>query len=146
MAGGRPSKYEERYCEDIVDFFSVEHSYFDKMGCEKPNKLPTFEKYAVKIGVTIQTLLNWCDVHPMFFEAYKKCKGLQKDMLVDLGLRGLYNPTFTIFTAKNITDMTDKKQVDHSSEDGSMSQKPIYIEVGEKKAVEDHISDVIDGD
>jgi hypothetical protein len=29
-------------------------------------------------------------------------------MLNDLAMRGFYNPTYTIFVAKNITDMRDK--------------------------------------
>ena len=30
-------------------------------------------------------------------------------MLNDLAMRGFYNPTYTIFVAKNITDMRDKQ-------------------------------------
>ena len=35
-------------------------------------------------------------------------------MLNDLAMRGFYNPTYTIFVAKNITDMTDKQIVDNN--------------------------------
>lgn len=116
----RPTKYKKEYCKKILEFFNIEHTYFeeatriDKKGnlqtynIEKANKLPTFERFAVNIDVCIDTLNEWCKVHSEFSEAYKKCKYLQKDMLNDLALRGFYNPTYTQFVAKNITDMTDK--------------------------------------
>ena len=53
---------------------------------------------------------SWCKVHIEFSEACNQCKALQKDMLNDLAMRGFYNPTYTIFVAKNITDMTDKPE------------------------------------
>lgn len=117
---GRPSKYKKEYCQKMYDFFNIEHTFFevankiDKKGdiqtynIEKPNILPTFEKFAVSIGVHRETLENWTKEHEAFFDTYKKCKNLQKDMLNDLAMRGFYNPTYTIFVAKNITDMTDR--------------------------------------
>lgn len=115
----RPTKYKKEYCKKMYDFFNIEHTFFeevtkiDKKGdvltysIEKPNKLPTFEKFATIIDVHVDTLNEWCKVHKEFSEAYRKCKHLQKDMLIDLGMRGFYNPVFTQFVAKNITDMTD---------------------------------------
>lgn len=120
---GRPTLYKSKYCQDIVNFFSVPHTEISykttfvkgepqQVEVEKPNKLPTFEKFAVKIGVCVDTLNEWTKVHEEFSEAYKKAKQLQKDMLIDLGTRGFYNPAFTIFVAKNITDMKDKVEQD----------------------------------
>jgi len=109
----------------MYDFFNIEHTYiknvitYDKNGnekiieVEKANKLPTFERFAVDIDVCVDTLNEWCKVHKEFSEAYRKCKALQKDMLNDLAMRGFYNPTYTMFVAKNITDMTDKQIVDN---------------------------------
>lgn len=120
---GRPSTYNIKYCKEIEDFFDVPHTIQktksnkdgDSYTTEEPNTLPTFERFAVNIGVHRETLRNWCDKHDEFFVAYKKAQNLQKDMLVDLGLKGLYNSTFTIFTAKNITDMKDKQYIDETS-------------------------------
>lgn len=116
----RPTKYKKEYCKKMYNFFNIPHTFmdeitkFDKNGeeqiirVEKPNILPTFEKFAVSVDVCVDTLNEWCKVHTEFSEAYKKCKHLQKDMLNDLAMRGFYNPTYTIFVAKNITDMKDK--------------------------------------
>jgi len=112
-------KYKKEYCKKILDYFNIPHTVekneitTDKNGekvktVEKANILPTFEKFAVKIGTTSQTLNDWCKKHEEFNIAYNQCKTLQKEMLNDLAMRGFYNPTYTIFVAKNITDMTDK--------------------------------------
>lgn len=122
----RPTKYKRQYCKEMYNFFNIEHTFikeivtYDKNGnektieVEKPNILPTFEKFAVNIGVCRDTLDAWCKVHMEFSDTYKQCKHLQKDMLNDLAMRGFYNPTYTMFVAKNITDMTDKQVVDNN--------------------------------
>lgn len=123
MAGGRPTKYKKKYCQEMFNFFNISHTYekeirtIDKYGnenisyIEKANSLPTFEKFAVNIGVCFDTLREWCKVHKEFSEAYIRCQNLQKDMLNDLAMRGFYNPTYTMFVAKNITDMRDKQEI-----------------------------------
>ena len=115
------TKYKKEYCRQIIDFFNIPHTSekyevtTDKNGekvktVEKPNPLPTFEKFAVKIGANSHILERWCEEHHDFKEACDQCRELQKDMLNDLAMRGFYNPTYTIFVAKNITDMTDKPE------------------------------------
>lgn len=137
---GRKTKYIQDYCKQIVDFFNISHTRnkeiksFDKDGNEKirieetANILPTFEKFAVSIDVCVDTLNEWCKVHEEFSEAYKKCKALQKDMLNDLAMRGFYNPTYTIFVAKNITDMRDRQDIYNSGNSQivvNVNRKPI---------------------
>ncbi|MBQ2285280.1 MAG: hypothetical protein II244_06415 [Clostridia bacterium] len=116
----RPPKYKKEYCQKMYDFFNIEHTFFeevtkiDKKGdiqtytIEKPNKLPTFEKFGTIIKVHRDTLNEWTRQYKEFSDTYKLCKDMQKDMLIDLGIRGFYNPVFTQFVAKNITDMKDK--------------------------------------
>ena len=125
MGAGRPTKYKEEYCEEIVKYFSVEPyrevivttegKNFSKEDVKLvPNQLPFLSAFARHIGVTHDTLIEWTNVHPEFSEAYKKAKELQKEFLIENGLQGLYNPAFAIFTAKNITDMRDKQEIEHS--------------------------------
>jgi len=115
----KPIRYKKEYCKQMLKFFSIEHTIegyeitTDKNGekiktVEKPNPLPTFEKFAVSIGTCSKIFDKWCKEHAEFEHTYALCKELQKDMLNDLGMRGFYNPTYTIFVAKNITDMKDK--------------------------------------
>ena len=114
-------KYKKSYCKKMLDFFNIAHTVEklevssdrngEKTKCvEKPNPLPTFEKFAVKIGASSKVLEDWEKQHPEFALTCHQCRELQKDMLNDLAMRGFYNPTYTIFVAKNITDMKDKQE------------------------------------
>lgn len=127
----------------MFDFFNIDHTYlkeitsFDKDGNEKTkyvevaNSLPTFERFAARIGVCRDTLDQWKRDYEEFSDTYKRCKDLQKDMLNDLAMRGFYNPTYTIFVAKNITDMTDKNIVDTNIKSYSLFESDV-----ERKATE----------
>ena len=116
-ATGAPSLYKPEYCQDMIQFFNRE-PFEDKMtvkGVQRlANRLPTFANFAFLNSLTEATLLNWCKEYPEFFEAYNTCKQLQKDFLTANGLEGLYPPASFIFVAKNITDMRDKQEVEHS--------------------------------
>lgn len=126
--GGRPDKYEERFCDEILEFFDVE-PYIESESNGRvqrlANKLPTFERFAANIGVVVNTLKNWCDKHPEFLTAYEKAEQLQKDILVQNGLIGGYTAQFAMFVGKNFTDMKDKQEIDNISSDGSMSPTKI---------------------
>ena len=115
---GRPSKYKPEYCEDIIKFFSVPtHRTVDYeteggrlISKDVANPFPTFEKFACSLGVLLPTLYYWASKFPEFSHAYKRAKALQKNFLVQNALSGLYSPAFSIFLAKNITDLRDVKE------------------------------------
>lgn len=79
------------------------------------NDLPTLYRFAQSIGVDKLSLLRWVDEYPEFCNAYNAIKELQKEFLMDNGLKGLYPPSTFIFVAKNVTDMTDERKVDVTS-------------------------------
>lgn len=54
MAGGRPTKYNPEYCEQIVEFMSQGASQVE---------------FAAYIGVAKQTIHEWTQVHPEFSAA-----------------------------------------------------------------------------
>lgn len=122
--GGRPTKYKTRYVKEIVDYFNIEPTreitdlirYKD--GTEKEstkevaNSLPTLEGFAASIGVSVQILSDWAERNPKFKHAIITAKAHQKNILIENGTKGLYNPAFTIFVAKNVTDMTDKSVIE----------------------------------
>jgi len=136
---GRPSKYQPRYAAEMVAFFDRDYWTIDtvektnpmtgvnyKVKVKRPSDFPTFERFASNILVDRDTLANWANakdddgalIHPDFFGAYKVCQAKQKDFLIYHGLSGSYNGSFAIFTAKNVTDMRDKSELEHS---GTMS-------------------------
>jgi len=137
---GRPTKYDPKFPEELILFFNIppnferELDHYDKGEVKwtdvklMTNKLPTFLKFAEKIGVADYTLQRWAEeiypdnfenkelrgrsVYPEFCVAYARAKEFQKYFIIENGLNGLYNPQFAIFVAKNITDMKDKQEQD----------------------------------
>lgn len=129
---GAPSKYKEEYCQQIVEFFDkepyepvqikvenldgemVDSVAVNKAGLPilKPCQLPTLEGFAKSIGVHRETLLNWGKEFTEFFDAIKKAKEIQREILVQNALVGAYDKTFSIFFAKNNTDMNDRGNAD----------------------------------
>lgn len=124
-AGGRPSKYKPEYCQAIIDYFTCETyrqvlvkvientrtGIITKEYVEKGGDLRFISAFAMKIGVSQGTLHTWAKEQPEFLEAYNAAKELQKNHMIQNGVQGNYNPAFTIFTAKNITDMRDAPAV-----------------------------------
>lgn len=122
---GRPSLYKPEYCDQILDYFSVE-PYEEKIKkvhtksgdvIELPYEVaadfPSFAGFAAKIGVHRESLLNWTEQFPDFFDAYKRAKDLQENFILINGHKSLINTAFGIFTAKNVLGYRDK----HPGED-----------------------------
>lgn len=139
------SLYKEEYCQKMIDFFNVPHTVINNEGKEVANILPTFEKFAVSIDVHRDTLHEWqkeenVEKYPNFSDTYKKAKALQDDMVNDLAMRGFYNPTYTIFWAKNRLGMKDKQEVEQTGN----AQQVVYIDADTKQKTDDHINEMID--
>lgn len=126
--GGRPTKYKPEYLQKIVEFFSVDptrtimelttgKNWEKETEKEVPNRFPTLEAFAHLIDVNGDTLVEWSkdnEKYPGFPAAYKKAKELQKNFLIQNGLLGLYPAAAFCFVAKNVTDMRDKTEVEHT--------------------------------
>lgn len=88
---GRPSKYDPKYCQQVIDHMSQGFS---------------FESFAGKIGVAKDTLYQWDKNHQDFSDAKKE--GFEKNRLFweEQAMRGMwagkkFNPTVWIFNMKN---------------------------------------------
>lgn len=126
---GRPTKYKEEYCDELIDFFDKEltreiiKTVITKTGeiVEIPEEvatdLPLFQSFAHEIGVCVDTLQEWKSKHDEFSSAYKRAKDLQMIHLVTNGLQGRYSNSFAIFTAKNILKWRDKPPEEIIKED-----------------------------
>jgi len=136
---GRPSSYDPKFCEEIVNYFSVEPfevltiHISGKNGYQKeepkllPCRFPTLERFACNINVNTDTLVEWAKNHPEFSAAYEKAKHMQKDILVTNGLNGQYASNFAIFVAKNFTDMKDKSETDITTLGKEISSPYIFM-------------------
>lgn len=124
---GRPTKYDPKYCEELIKYFDIEPhfetpaitTYKDGTTKEEvkfiPSDLPTLAGFAAKIEVNRDTLQEWAKVHQEFSVAIKRAKDLQENILVTNGLKGLYSQPFAIFTAKNVLGWRDKSETDITS-------------------------------
>lgn len=135
----RPSKYDPKYINEMLAHFNqplyvikeketASGGRLVKVKVECPNSMPTFERFALNIGVIHDTLRNWCKEYPEFFCAYNACKDIQKSFITEHGMMGNYNPGFAKFIAVNVTDLKDK--VTH--EIGPAS-KPIQVLISQKE-------------
>lgn len=132
---GRPSKYKPRFCKELVKFCDKpiyeerELPHYGPDGQVKwndvkrfPASLPTLVGFAKHIEVGLSTLYDWMNPkHASYQKKFSETvtrifKDLQKDFLIQGALQGFYNPAFAIFTAKNITDMKDKQEVEQGGE------------------------------
>ena len=111
MPGGRPTKYDPKYCDEIIRFFDVQpYQIID--GKRVANDLPFLIDFAMKIGVCDDTIVEWAKVHPEFSAAYKKAKKMAERMWAINSAYGLYQSPFTIFLGKNVFKWTDKQDID----------------------------------
>lgn len=120
---GRPTKYDPKYCEEIIKFFDIEPhfetpvvtTYKDGSTKEEvkfiPADLPTLAGFAREIKVNRDTLREWMKHHPEFSASYKLAQDLQEHILVTNGLKGLYAQPFAIMATKNIMAWRDKQDL-----------------------------------
>lgn len=129
MAGqvGRPTKYNKKYCKEIIEYFNkppqnciYKEEYFNngQVKSKTPiivaEEFPTFQGFASKIGVNIDTLHEWKEKYVEFSEAYTRAKELQEKIWLVNAMGGLYNAQFAQFFGKNCLGYKDKQELEHS--------------------------------
>jgi hypothetical protein len=107
MPGGRPTKYDPRYCEEVLEAARGGYS---------------LTAFAGMLEVARSTINEWIDNHPEFSEACKKhgavrTQALEEGLLnTDIGAR----ITARIFALKNAApeEWQDRRQHEHSGPNG----------------------------
>lgn len=105
MAGGRPTKYEQRFCEEVIEHM--------KDGA-------SLTSFAAEIGVARSTINEWIDNQPEFSEAVKigkaRCAAWWEKLSRQNAAEGGGNATLCIFGLKNMAaeDWRDKQEIEHS--------------------------------
>jgi transposase len=111
---GRPSKYHPNYCDEIINFMATGYSV---------------TAFAGSILVSRSTVYKWADEHPDFSDALNigqaRSSVWWENCLQNTAMTGQGNATAAIFGLKNRVayEWRDKRELDMSSTDGSMSPK-----------------------
>jgi len=89
---GRPDKFKEQYCEDLIKHMEQGLS---------------FRSFAGACRVSIQTIYDWADRYPQFLDAKKIGMGLSMIVWEKIGLKGAigqianFNATTYIYETSN---------------------------------------------
>lgn len=116
MAGGRPSKYSEHYCDLIIEHMSEGAS---------------ITSFAAEIGVARSTIDEWANNYPEFSGAVKigkaKCAAWWEKLGRNNAITGDGNATLVIFGLKNMApeDFRDKQEIHQT---GTLQHK---VSIGE---------------
>lgn len=122
MPAGRPTKYKPEYCDAVIEHMA---------------RGASLTSFAAEIDVCRATITEWAGVHPEFLAAVKIAKAKCAAWWERLGREGAKgapaNPTLVIFGLKNMApeEWRDRKELDHSSSDGTMA--PTRIEIVAKQ-------------
>ena len=105
MPAGRPTKYEDRFCEELIQHMALGFS---------------FESFAGKIEVAEDTLYEWQKVNLDFSEAHRIGKSKMRVFWEELGIVGTtegknFNASAWAFNMKNKLRWTDRN--DFTSDD-----------------------------
>lgn len=120
---GAPTKYNPDFCATVIEY--------GKQGLSKA-------QIAARLDVHRETLNNWAETHPEFFDAIKKATNFAQDLWEQrfaLGAMGAnedgqqMNPTMMIFLMKNRfpADWREKQTTEHEVN----GAKKMVIEWGE---------------
>lgn len=105
--GGRPSKYHRDYCEMLKD-------HMGKEGL-------SYETFAAKIGVSIDTLYEWEKRYPKFSEAKKEAFASNRLWWEKIGSAGMagkipgFNSTVWVFSMKNRHGWRDRVETENKT-------------------------------
>ena len=111
--GGRPTKYKPEYCQLLIEHMSSGLSY---------------QSFAGKVSVSIETIYDWLKAHPEFLDAKKIGTVKMLEFYESVGVKGMlgeipnYNLGTWIFNMKNrfrsieTGAWKDKHEVEHQGE------------------------------
>ena len=114
MPAGRPTKYDSKYCQELIDHMSEGNSIMS---------------FATKVGVCEDTVYEWFKVYEEFSVAKKKAVAASEVWWQDLGrkLASSGNGPVYIFNMKNRFGWKDKSEIEQTT-------REIKIIIGEDES------------
>ena len=118
MAGGRPTKYREEFCNLYEEYKAQEIS------------VPTREGFARYLDVSMESLRRFEKEYPKFCGTLEKLDADQKHITIQYALNGTFNAGFSKFLLSANHGMKETTGLDHS---GDMNFNLTYEEVPDRK-------------
>lgn len=120
---GRPSAYQEEktifMAEDYLENYK-----------ESGELIPSIAGLALRLGVSRSTVNLWAtqEDKALFSDTLEKIKAKQELLLLNGGLGGAFNPAITKLALAN-HGYKEKQDINHESQDGSMTPTKIELVV-----------------
>lgn len=105
MAGGRPTDYDKKYCEMVIEL--------GRQG-------KSVAQMAAALDICKKTIYNWSDEHPEFLHALTRARDYSQAWWEEVGQEGLTTPGFNAnlwnksMSARFPDDYTDRNKTEHS--------------------------------
>ena len=90
--------------------------YFRTAGTDGTEDLPSFVRFAHRVGADMHTLRALYEKSPSFARVYEECKEILADRIIDGALHKKYDASFAKFLLTARFDLNEKKS---EAEDGS---------------------------
>lgn len=114
---GRPSLYKPEYC-NLEPY--LKH-------CAAKDALPSKVGYAVFLGVAEDTVSNWGKANPDFLGSLRRLLTIEKQTLLNKGLRGEYNSTIAKLILSSNHGLREGTDITTGGE--KIQHEPISLEV-----------------
>jgi hypothetical protein len=156
----RPTMYRPEFVQMLLDFFA--RPAFQVAGNDPERGVsgaivgayifPTLERFAATIGVTDTTLWNWATEkdrdgkpkHPDFLDAYKRAKNIQKAVLIEGGMAGVFNSPFAQLAARNLggwrQDPEHEEQADENYPDKAALDRIYQKGMEQKRLMQEKVA------
>jgi len=112
---GRPTLYDEAMQARADE-------YINASAKQLKEAIPSHVGLAMYLGVTKTTVYEWAKHYPEFSATLEVVSNCQEQSAMNNGIRGVFNSTITKLVLAN-HGYSDKRDIAHSSPDGSMSPK-----------------------
>ena len=118
MAGGRPTKYKEDHCKEVIEYL---------------RKGKSVTQFSAHIDVSKSTIYKWAEQHDMFSDALTRGQELSEaywegELANMMYSKDVNAPLVKLYFA-NRFGWSDKQEVksDHTSSDGTMRPSVIQL-------------------
>ena len=115
---GRPS--------ELIESLGKAKEYLDGGYLNVNEVIPNIAGLACYLGKSRSTVYLYAKQNTEFSDILEGILAMQESKLITGGLQGVYNPTITkLMLTKH--GYSDRQDVDHTSSDGSLAQRPTTI-------------------